>query len=309
MRLHLDLCCQTPCFRALNNLACLLQASRHYKKGISLEELMARIEMALTSVKGYLVIFVDEADNVRTDSDNFYKFLVKRLPQRIKAKLILIFTSNRLAWMDNLDPRVKSALKVRDIMFNPYNANDLQTILDLRVKRALRKRMIKEGVVQKIAAYASRQHGDARKAVDLLTRSVYLAERLDKPVTLDIVDRANEEIERDKYVAMIRTSPKHLQATLYAALIGKPRNKCLHTGDAYMVYEQFCENVGMPALTQRAFTDLLSELDMYGFIRARTVSKGRYGRSKEINVSLAPDIMDAILKVIRSNFDIVAGTG
>jgi archaeal cell division control protein 6 len=145
--------------------------------------------------------------------------------------------------------------------------------------------------------------------VDLLTRSVYLAERLGKPVTLDIVDRANEEIERDKYVAMIRTSPKHLQAALYAALIGKPQNKCLHTGDAYMIYEQFCESVGMPALTQRAFTDLLSELDMYGFIRARTVSKGRYGRSKEINVSLAPDIMDAILKVIRTNFDIVVGHG
>lgn len=304
MRLHLDLCCPAPCFRALNNLACLLGASKHYKKGISLEELMARIEAALATLKGYLVIFVDEANNVRTDFNTFYQFLVKRLPQMIQAKLILIFTSNRLAWMDNLDPRVKSALKVRDIMFNPYNANDLQTILDLRVKRALRKRMIKEGVVQKIAAYASRQHGDARKAVDLLTRSVYLAERLGKPVTLDIVDRANEEIERDKYVAMIRTSPKHLQAALYAALVGKPRNKSLHTGDAYLIYEQFCEHVAMPALTQRAFTDLLNELDMYGFIRARTVSKGRYGRSKEINVSLAPDIMDAILKVIRANFDI-----
>lgn len=307
MRLHLDLCCPAPCFRALNNLACLLGASKHYKKGISLEELMTRIEVALAPVRGYLVIFIDEADNVRTDSDNFYKFLVKRLPQKIQAKLILIFASNRLAWMDNLGPQVKSSLKVRDVMFNPYNANDLQTILGLRVKRALRKKMIKEGVVQKIAAYASRQHGDARKAVDLLTRSVYLAERLGKPVTLDIVDRANEEIERDKYVAMIRTSPKHLQAALYAALIGKPRNKCLHTGDAYMVYEQFCEQVGMPALTQRAFTDLLSELDMYGFIRARTVSKGRYGRSKEINVSLPPNILEELIRVIRTNFDIGGG--
>jgi len=105
---HLDLCCPAPCFRALNTLACMLGASKHYKKGISLEELMARIELSLKTSKGYVVIFVDEADNVRTDFNTFYQFLIKRLPQRISARLVLIFVSNRLNWTDNLDPRVKS---------------------------------------------------------------------------------------------------------------------------------------------------------------------------------------------------------
>lgn len=308
LQVHLDLCCAMPCFRALNNLACLLGASKRYKKGISLEEIMSRIERTLSQVQGYVVIFVDEADNVRTDFDNFYKFLVKRLPQRISARLILVFASNRLAWSDNLDPRVKSVLKMREIMFDPYDATDLQTILQIRVKRSLRRGTVKQGVMAKIAGYASREHGDARKAIDLLTRSADLAEKRGQPITLEIVDQANEEIERDKYVAMIRTSPKHLQASLYAALTGKSKGKVLHTGDAYLVYEKFCDQTGMTPLSQRAFTDLLSELDMYGFIRARTVSRGRYGRSKEVHIALAPNILQEIIRVIHDNFDIVPET-
>ena len=83
---HLDLCCPVPCFRALNTLACLMGTSRHYKRGISLDELMTSIERHLGGLTGYVVIFVDEADNVRRDPDTFFKFLVKRLtPQNSGA--------------------------------------------------------------------------------------------------------------------------------------------------------------------------------------------------------------------------------
>ena len=56
---QLDLSTPRPCFRALNDLACTLGASKRYKKGISLEELMLRIEAALADFRGYLVLFVD----------------------------------------------------------------------------------------------------------------------------------------------------------------------------------------------------------------------------------------------------------
>jgi len=84
---HLDLSNPRPCFRALNDLACLLNASKKYQKGISLEEMMIRIETKLAKFSGYLILFVDEVDNVRRDKDNFMTFLVRRLPQRIAAKL------------------------------------------------------------------------------------------------------------------------------------------------------------------------------------------------------------------------------
>jgi len=301
---HLDLCCPAPCFRALNNLGCLMGASKYYKRGISLDDLMRSIEDKLRYAKGYIVVFIDEADNVRTDPDSFYKFLIKRLPQKIEAKLILLFSSNRLSWTENLDPRIKSCLKMRELLFDPYNATDLQHILNIRVEKAFRPGMVDEGVVPKIAAYASRTHGDARKAVDLLTRSAQLAEKKASPITLDCVDEAYGEIEKDKYLAMIRTCPKQLQAALYAALTGKARGRALHTGDAYIVYERFCQTAGLPPLTQRAFTDLLSELDMLGFIRARTVSRGRYGRTKEIFLSAPPEILRAMKRSILNCFDL-----
>ena len=302
---HLDLCCPAPCFRALNNLACLMGASRHYKRGISLDELMASIERHLQSFAGYVVIFVDEADNVRRDPDTFFKFLVKRLPQRIGAKLILVFASNRLNWVDNLDPRIKSCLKMREMIFDPYNANSLQKILQIRVEKALRPQMVDEGVIAKIAAYSSRNHGDARKAVDLLSRAARLASENGHHVTLDIVDQAGNEIERDKYLAMVKTCPTQLQAALHAALTEKVKGRALHTGDAYVAYGRFCQEVGLPSLSQRAFTDLISELDMIGLVRARTVSRGRYGRTKEIYVSLAPAVVEQMKRLILTNFDLL----
>jgi cell division control protein 6 len=268
---------------------------------------MARIELRLQPLRGYLVIFIDEADNVRTDFNTFYQFLVKRLPLHITARLILVFASNRLNWSDNLDPRVKSCLKAREILFGSYNAENLARILEIRIEKALRRDRIDEGVVAKIAALASRQHGDARKAVNLLTRSTYLAEKLGSSITLNIVDQAYEEIERDRYVDMIRTSPKHLQAALHAAITGKSKSCALHTGDAYIAYQRFCDDAGLQPVTQRAFTDLLAELDMYGFITARTVSRGRYGRSREIRVSLQPDVAKRLITVIRETFDLTIG--
>ena len=91
---HLDLSNPRPCFRALNDLACLLNASKRYEKGISLEEMMFHIEKKLSRYHGYLVLFIDEVDNIRHDKDNFLTFLVRRLPQQIPAKLILVLVSN-----------------------------------------------------------------------------------------------------------------------------------------------------------------------------------------------------------------------
>jgi len=118
---HLDLSAPRPCFRALNDLACLLGASKRYKKGISLEELMLRIEAVLADYRGYL---------------------------------ILVFASNRLDWPENLDPRIKSFLKLNELIFKPYDAVDLKHILRIRVDKALAPEAVRPGVVEKIAAMA-----------------------------------------------------------------------------------------------------------------------------------------------------------
>jgi cell division control protein 6 len=132
--------------------------------------------------------------------DSFLKFLVRRLPQTVSLKLVLVFTSNRLNWQENIDPRIKSFLKITELFFKPYNAFDLRKILSLRINKALNQQMIEEGVLEKIAAVSSRTHGDARKAVELLSKSALIAEKEGTKITMDLVDRALDDIEKDKLV-------------------------------------------------------------------------------------------------------------
>jgi len=302
---HLDLSTPVPCFRALNDLACLLNASKRYKKGISLEELMLRIEAALAQYTGYLVLFVDEVDNLRRDKDTFMTFLVRRLPQRIPARLILVFVSNRLDWPDNLDPRGRSFLKLNEIIFKPYDAVDLQRILNIRVEKALHENAVEAGVIEKIAALASRDHGDARQAVALLAKSAYLAEKAGTKISLGIVDSACSEIEQDKYVTMIRTAPRQLQAAMGAVIecVSRRSGDKGETSEVYHIYNTCCHRAGLRPLTRRAFGDMLNELDMYSLLDSHVVSRGRYGRTREITMDLPADLTGRIYEEIKRSLE------
>jgi len=301
---HLDLSTPRPCFRALNDLACLVNASKRYKKGISLEELMLRIEAALARLTGFFVLFVDECDHVRRDRDTFMTFLVRRLPQRIKAKLILVFASNRLDWPDHLDPRVRSFLKLNELIFKPYDAMDLQQILRIRAEKALQPGALEAGVLEKIAGLASRDHGDARQAVALLARGAYLAEKAGSHITLELVDEAVSELDRDRYLTLIRSSPPQLQAALAAIIDASTSRDSLGSGEAYDAYSRFCGQVSLRPLTGRAFGDLVAELDMYSFIRSRVLSKGRYGRTREITLDLPGSLVSRLREAIMLNFQV-----
>ena len=303
---HLDLSSPRPCFRALNDLACQLDACKYYKRGISLDEFMYRIEQRLADYRGYLVLFVDEADNVLRDRKTFFTFLIRRLPQRIPGKLILIFASNRLDWLDELDPRVKSFLKVNELVFRPYDAVDLQHILRIRVEKALHPGVVGAGVIEKVAALASRDHGNAREAVALLARAAYLAQRTSHSITLELVNQAADQIEHDRYLTMIRTSPPQLRAAMVAviAVSRQQRQTAPLTKDAYDAYVDFCARIGMKGLTIRAFSDLLAELDLYSFLQSRTYSRGRYGRARELRLKMPEDLVEKIERTILLSFDL-----
>ena len=59
----------------------------------------------------------------------------------------------------------------------------------------------------------------------------------------------------------------------------------------------------MRALTGRAFGDLISELDIYSLLRSRVLSRGRYGRTREIILDLPKELVDKIYSGILLNFE------
>ena len=206
-------------------------------------------------------------------------------------------------------PGTKSFLKVNELIFKPYDAIDLQRILSIRVQKALRPDAVAAGVIEKIAGLASREHGDARRAVALLARSAFLAEKVGTDITLELVDDAAEEIEQDRYITMIRTAPPQLQATMVAVIEATRAHSksSIDSSQAYERYIGFCQRSALKRLTARAFGDLLAELDIYTFVRARIESRGRHGRTRRITLELPENVVAKIHEIILGNFDLSLG--
>ena len=55
-------------------------------------------------------------------------------------------------------------------------------------------------------------------------------------------------------------------------------------------------------LTQRRVSDLIAELDMLGIINAKVISRGRYGRTREIRILLAKPAVEKIRRVLERSY-------
>ena len=208
------------------------------------------------------------------------------------ARACVIGISNDLKFTDFLDPRVRSRLGQLDVLFKPYDAEQLQDILRQRAKNGLNENVLGAGVIELCAALAAQEHGDARCALDLLRISAEKAEQAgDERVDQNHVRVAQSQIESDQMTPVIATLPS-LQKLVLAAVIINARNglRNVQTGQVYDIYRQMCKHIRQNPLTQRRISGLISNLDMLGLITARTVSKGRYGRSKEINSCIPTNI-------------------
>ena len=174
---YIDLTSPKSFFAALNEMAISLECTnRKYRKGIPIEYMQEKIISAISKMKGYLCFLIDEADNIKPNPDLFLTFLAKTLPRKVSCRLLYILITNRLDWENTLDSRILSFFKKTDIIFEPYNAVDLLEILTLRSEIALNTKRVDPVALKKVAAYASRETGDARKAVELLAKAVKIAE-------------------------------------------------------------------------------------------------------------------------------------
>jgi archaeal cell division control protein 6 len=200
----------------------------------------------------------------------------------------MIGVSNDLKFTEFLDPRVKSSLGEEEIIFPPYDAEQISDILRERAQIAYKENALDEMVIPLCAAFAAQEHGDARRALDLLRVAGEIAERENKSrVEENHVKTAQEKIEIDRVVEVVRTLPTQSKLSLYSVMLLRNNGyRNVTTGEVYNVYRQLCMHVDMDILTQRRVTDLMSELDMLGIVNAVVVSKGRYGRTKEIVLSV-----------------------
>ncbi|WP_436936308.1 Cdc6/Cdc18 family protein [Halovenus marina] len=245
-----------------------------------------------------VVIMLDEIDKLVEKSGDDTLYNLSRMNNELeRSRVSIIGISNDLKFTDFLDPRVKSSLGEEEIVFPPYDANQLRDILEHRAEAAFKPSALTDDVIPLCAAFAAQEHGDARRALDLLRTAGELAERDQTDnVEEDHVRQAQEKIELDRVVEVVRTLPQQSKLVLFAIiLLEKQGVHNINTGEVYNIYKRLCEEIDADVLTQRRVTDLISELDMLGIVNAVVVSKGRYGRTKEISLSVPVEETETVL--------------
>lgn len=288
----------------------IAELARYFKKaipitGLPTDEVYNQFFSALDEKNRIVIIILDEIDQLVKKAGDELIYNLTRINSELKnSKLSIIGISNDLTFANHLDPRVKSSLSEEEVLFPPYNAIQIQDILRTRSEKAFIKGAVEPGVIEKCAAYAAREHGDARRALELLRVAGELAERKNQNIVkIENIDEAENKIEKDKIIELIQNQPKQFQIILYSIILKKRKNK-IFTGDIYDQYKRICADISFRPLTQRRVSDIIAELDMLGVITGNVLSKGRYGRTREISLSIPESIKPRIIEILKEDLEI-----
>ncbi|ELZ32613.1 ORC complex protein Cdc6/Orc1 [Halogeometricum pallidum JCM 14848] len=266
-----------------------LGRSRYYD--LLWEVLDARFDVAF--------VVLDEVDCL--DGTDF----LMQLSRAAEAKKLdrcsvgVVGVSNKVRYRDRLEERVKSSLQEREIVFTPYDREALSEILRSRLA-AFDDGALEADVVVECASLAAEEHGDARKAINLLRHSGELAasEGADR-IAVDHVRRAKSVAERDRMRELIDGGTIQQKATLLAitslALVEKTRT--FKTSEVYAAYEDICAESGLETLSKRRVHDLLREWEFLDVLEITRTGGGR-ARGSYLQHHLLEDP-----SVIRSAFD------
>ncbi len=274
--------------------------------GLPTEEVYKAFFRAVSKAQQNYILILDEIDQLISKTGDNVLYNLIRINEDMESQISIIGISNDIMFVDGLDPRVRSSLSEEEIVFPPYNAPQIQAILKQRTEIAFKKDVIEQGVIEKCAAYAARDHGDARRALELLRVAGEVADRRSsKSITISHIDEAEEKIDRDRIIDIVTTQPKQYQLVLYSILSVAPeKNTNIFTGEVYEVYKSLCNRTSTSILTQRRISDIISEFDMLGIVNAKIISKGRYGRTREISLEIPKTTLPRIKNILEESIRI-----
>lgn len=247
--------------------------------------------------KQNIILVFDEIDSLITKIGDEFLYNISRSDSNISV----IGITNNIYFAEKIDPRVRSSLAEEELIFRPYNAQQLKDILSIRITEAFYENAIDDSVINKCAALAAQEHGDARRALDLIRVAAEISERTGQTViTEDQLDVAKERINTDKLTEVVRSQPRHSQLVLESMISLKKTSKGqwidsrILTSEIYKSYNRFCENNGLNPLTQRRVCDLINEYETLGIINTKISSRGRYGKLREVVFAVNEDMISKI---------------
>ena len=265
--------------------------------GLAISEVFKRLLNRIKEEKLNAVFVIDEIDYlaqlvVKTGKDILYQ-LTRANEQLEIGSLTMVGISNDLTFKEKLDPRVISSLGEEEIVFTNYNVEQIKKILEERINESFIENAIEDPALNLCAALAGGEHGDARRAIDLLRVAGELAERQQSDkVTIEHVREASLKIEENKEEASLKSYPLHEKLVLLAIMKANGSS----TGEIYSSYKNLCKVVGKDGLTQRRVTQMLSEIELSGIISGRLIHQGIHGRTKKYKLTISSEMIKKSFK-------------
>ena len=265
--------------------------------GLAISEVFKRLLNKITNEKLNAVFVIDEIDYlaqlvVKTGKDILYQ-LTRANEQLDAGSLTMVGISNDLTFKEKLDPRVISSLGEEEIVFTNYNVEQIKKILEERINESFIEDAVEEPALNLCAALAGGEHGDARRAIDLLRVAGELAERQQsEKVNIEHVREASQKIEENKEEASLKSYPLHEKLVILSIMKANGSS----TGEIYTQYKTLCKTVGKDELTQRRITQMLSEIELSGIISGRLIHQGIHGRTKKYKLTVSSEIIKKSFK-------------
>ncbi len=262
--------------------------------GLAIGEVIDRISDNIQSTRKKVVLVLDEIDYLARLFGDDILYAFTRSGERLSPGfLAIVGISNDLKFKEALDPRVLSSLSEEELVFPPYTVEELREILMERARVAFRPSVATAAAINLCAAMAGSEHGDARRAIDLLRIAGEVAEREGlRQIDDSCVRQASEKMEVDRVDEAIRSLPVQTKAILFAV---SQFDAGTNTGELYLAYGNLCRKLGIETLTQRRMSGILAELDLLGLVEASVVSKGRRGRTKKIQLLIDTEALEKSL--------------
>jgi cell division control protein 6 len=259
--------------------------------GLSVGEVFDRFRTGLDGSKTLFIVVLDEVDALIKDRGDNLLYELTRINETLhKSRVSIIGISNDLRLKEFLDPRVFSSLSEEEMIFRPYDASELRNILFERSRLSFHEGALSEAALNVCSALAAAEHGDARRALDLLRVAGEVAERQGaKTITEEHVKEAEQNIEHNRVVEALKNLTLHSKLVLLS--VYHLNKSSVTTGEIYDVYNKICDELGAGLLTQRRLGTLVNELDVMGLLNAKVVSMGRYGRTKKIRLEISRTLL------------------
>lgn len=266
--------------------------------GISISEVFRRILDVIDGKRLNVVLVIDEIDflaKLVTKGNKDILYHITRANERLtNGSLTLVGISNNLTFKDHLDPRVISTLGEEEVVFTSYTIPQLLSIIQERVNMAFDRNVVDDATLNLCAAYAGREHGDARRAIDLIRVAGEIAERdQSTSVQPNHIEEALRKIEEDKETAAIKSYPLHEKLLILSVM----RTDGSTTGGIYTTYKEMCKKIQQKELSYRRITQMLSEIEMSGIISGRLIHQGIHGNTKKFKLTISQNIVKDTLYI------------